>query len=90
MNDFTRGLAGIWYFYDDMLDVFDRGVKNGREFGDWQRLNWDKTYEQLYEAKLIGHFAQAMRSDSAADKCKHLAAVACNACILWYHAKKEK
>jgi len=77
-------------FIDAMAQEFFEGTKKkGRVWNDWKALNWSKEYELLYTAKLMGHLAKAVRADNPFDKKKHLAAVACNANILWFHSEKE-
>lgn len=75
-------------FLDAMADCFYRGVrKNGRAFNDWKTRKWDNNLKLLYTSKLIGHVAKGIRAATAEERRKHLAAVACNANILWHHEK---
>lgn len=77
-------------FIDAMADNFYNGVlqNTGRQHYDWKKLKWDHKWQLLYTSKLIGHLAAANRAESAEDRKMHLAAVACNANILWYHQKE--
>jgi len=77
-------------FLDAMADCFWVGTfKHGRAYDDWKRLKWNDRLQLLYTSKLIGHMAKGIRGDNVQEKRKHLAAVACNANILWHHLKGE-
>ena len=76
-------------FCDAMHDCFYKGMqKDGRVKWDWKRLKWNENTQLLYTAKLLGHMAQGLRAETAAERCEHLAAVACNANILWHHQRE--
>lgn len=59
------------------------GIKGGREAFDWMKMNWDHSVEEVYIAKTLRHLVQADMSFTLTDKIKHLAALFCNANILW-------
>lgn len=62
----------------------------GRSPNDWKDIPWDEEQEQIYTHKLLRHFAQSRNLEmSTKQRRKHLAAVACNANILWYHSHDE-
>ena len=75
-------------FLDSMADCFCKGsTKDGRAYFDWKRLKWNPDLKLLYTSKLIGHMANGIRANTAKERREHLAAVACNANILWHHEK---
>lgn len=77
-------------FTDAMHQEFYKGAnKDGRAYFDWKRLKWDSDKELLYIAKLLGHVAIGIRAGDYQTRRRHLAAVACNANILWYHVKED-
>jgi hypothetical protein len=76
-------------FIDAMHGCFYLGVEeHGRVQWDWKRLKWDSNTQLLYTAKLLGHVAKGIRAETAEERRKHLAAVACNANILWHHQRE--
>ena len=76
-------------FLDAMADCFHKGVKkDGRAFDDWKTMDWGDNMQLLYTSKLIGHMAKGIRGDDPHERRKHLAAVACNANIIWHHLKE--
>ena len=62
-----------------MADTFAEGVKDGRTAGDWK--NHPKTAEtrDRYRAKILRHLHEFTNGGGR----DHLAAIACDACILW-------
>jgi hypothetical protein len=76
-------------FIRDIAICFENGIKGDRTANGWKLLKWDPDLENLYNAKLMGHHAAAMRATDPRERGEHLAAVAANACIIWYHAKGE-
>lgn len=76
-------------FIDAMHNEFYAGCdKKGRQRWDWKNIKWTDTQEILYTAKLVGHMAEGLRAETAEERKKHLAAVACNANILWHHQRE--
>lgn len=79
----------------DFLHAMDacllRGaMKANRTLGDWKKREWSLEQNALYAAKILGHLARAMRANNMDDARRHIAAIACNAWILWYHARELK
>lgn len=76
-------------FIDAMHSEFYAGCdKQGRQYWDWKNIKWSNEQKLLYTAKLIGHMAKSIRAETSEERLKHLAAVACNANILWHHQKE--
>ena len=76
-------------FCDAMHDCFYKGMQeNGYVKWGWKRLKWDHETQLLYTAKLLGHVAKGIRAETAEERREHLAAVACNANILWHHQRE--
>lgn len=65
-----------------MASIMELGLKNGRQPGDWKDIPRDQALEQYRDALLRHAFAEDESED-------HLAAVACNAMILWWHRRQE-
>ena len=59
------------------------GVKDGRAPFGWLTMQWDHEMEAKYIAKTLRHFSLAETAPSLEIKTKHLAALFCNANILW-------
>lgn len=59
------------------------GIKGDRKAFDWHTMHWDDGTETLYIAKTVRHLVQADMALTLEDKIKHLAALFCNANILW-------
>jgi hypothetical protein len=72
-------------FADAVDACFARGVKNGRKAGDWKHIKPTEQNYALYQEKVRSHLT---RFDITGDP-SHLAAVACNAEILWEMAMRE-
>lgn len=70
--------------------LVDGAMKPNRTLGDWKKRKWSLEQNALYAAKILGHLARAMRAGNTDDARRHIAAIACNAWILWYHAKELK
>jgi hypothetical protein len=72
-------------FADAVDECFARGVKGGRKAGDWKHIEPTEVNYSLYQEKVRSHLT---RFDITGDPA-HLAAVACNAEILWEMAFRE-
>lgn len=67
-----------------MAEVMEAGLKGGRNREDWQRVERQQAIEEYRDALLRHAFGQGPE-----DERQHLAAVACNAMILWWHLGRE-
>lgn len=76
-------ICSIGYFTNAIVENWQRGLKDGREPFDWRTMPWDKDVEYKYLSKSIRHFIMADLAISQDEKIKHLAALFCNANILW-------
>jgi hypothetical protein len=72
-------------FADAVDECFAKGVKDGREAGDWKHIKPTESNYALYQEKVRSHLT---RFDITGDPA-HLAAVACNAEILWGMAVRD-
>jgi hypothetical protein len=72
-------------FIAAMADNFERGLKDGRKAFDWKKIEWNDAETLKYFSKLMRHLMSAAEGKT---DCDHLAAVACNAAILWHHERK--
>jgi hypothetical protein len=72
-------------FADAVDECFARGVKDGRKAGDWKHIEPTEVNYALYQEKVRSHLT---RFDITGDPA-HLAAVACNAEILWEMAVRD-
>ena len=62
-----------------MADVFGAGVKDGRAAGDWRGHPQTDETRDKYRAKILRHLREYTNGNGR----EHLAAIACDACILW-------
>ena len=71
-----------------MCENFAAGVAQDpdREPNGWQTMDWDSPTESLYEAKILRHLHEWRRTRDP----RHLAAIACDANIIWTHAEKKE
>lgn len=67
-----------------MAEVMEAGLKGERNREDWQRIERQQALEEYRDALLRHAFGQGPE-----DERQHLAAVACNAMILWWHLGRE-
>jgi len=71
-------------FVSVMADCLHEGLRGDRSPFDWQNLEPDFARSR-HMAKILRHLRDYGNADNAVDRCKHAAAIACNAMILWYH-----
>jgi hypothetical protein len=69
-------------FIEAMQENMSRGVKDGRKAHDWVDKDFDWADDRF--AAIHRHLYKYSDTDNP----KHLAAVACNAMMVWYHHKK--
>jgi hypothetical protein len=68
-----------------MCHSWQLGVKHGRTANDWQHLPRTDETRDRYVAKILRHLQGYVEAgDDRAVKCEHLAAIACDANILWH------
>lgn len=67
-----------------MAEVLEAGLKGARKREDWQRIPRPQALEECRDALLRHAFGQGPE-----DERQHLAAVACNAMILWWHLGQD-
>lgn len=72
-----------------VADVFDKGIKGDRFRDGWMLLEWDDAVENQYLDALMRHVQKFRESDTFKESLTHIASVATNACILWWHTKRE-
>ena len=70
-----------------MCENWQAGVKNGRQLNDWYFLKGEEN-KRKYESKILRHLHGAKKTFGE-DRKKHLAAIACNANILWSMESKK-
>lgn len=75
--------VSIGNFLSAVADNWHYGVRGKRESFDWMRMRWDNNVSNAYVAKTLRHFIEADRATTQDDQLKHLAALFCNANILW-------
>jgi hypothetical protein len=73
--------TGMWLA--SIADNWARGIKGDRVAFNWMSMHWDTDVEDKYLAKALRHLAQADMAVNAENRIKHLAALFCNANILW-------
>lgn len=66
-----------------IADNWMEGIKGSRKAFDWRTMPWDNSVEEAYLAKTLRHLVQSDMALTLDDKIKHLAALFCNANILW-------
>ena len=66
-----------------MCDNMEKGIKDGRKANGWKTMHPDIP---AYEAKILRHLREWQNTG---DK-RHLAAIACDANIIWHHAEAYK
>lgn len=70
-------------FIEAMRENMRMGIKNGRKAGDWKERD-EEGVEDRFEA--IDRHGE--KFESTLDP-RHLAAIACNALIVWWHEVKK-
>lgn len=73
----------VGHFLSAISANWASGLKDGRKAFDWMMMNWNMYVEGLYVAKTMRHLIQADTSQTPDLINKHLAALFCNANILW-------
>lgn len=74
-------------FVAAMCNVYRAGLTTpGREPNGWKLLAWDDEHREEYVSKILRHLHAFTQTGSRED----LAAIACNANILWHHAAEDK
>jgi hypothetical protein len=73
--------TGMWLA--SIADNWANGIKGDRVAFNWMSMHWDTDVEARYLAKALRHLAQADMAGNAENRMKHLAALFCNANILW-------
>jgi hypothetical protein len=74
-------------FLEQIVERLEDGIKDGRKANDWQdRQPGPETEDGYFDACLRHLIAARYESDNAPNAREHLAAVAANAMIMWYHA----
>ena len=72
-------------FVAAMEKCFAAGNKNDRKPNDWRDMPYTKNTHDVYLSKILRHAASSYSGTfSGETKRQHLAAVACNANILWH------
>jgi hypothetical protein len=72
-------------FLQAMEKCFAAGNKNGRKPNDWKDREYTKNLHDVYLSKIMRHAASSYSGTFTGEtKREHLAAVACNANILWH------
>lgn len=79
----SENLLSIGRFLNAIADNWLDGIKDERIAFGWQDMHWDKSVEMAYVAKALRHFVQVDMATTADEKIQHLAALFCNANILW-------
>lgn len=69
-----------------MAAVMELGLKNGRNREDWKRINTAQALCEYPDA-LLRHVLDGVNPPLESEE-DHLAAVACNAMILWWHRRR--
>jgi hypothetical protein len=65
-----------------MCENWQSGIKNDRTANDWKKYKITQPNIDVYEGALMRHLHGAKKT-SGKERQKHLAAIACNANILW-------
>jgi hypothetical protein len=73
----------IGRFLNSIADNWLEGIKDEREAFDWQKMEWTEAIELAYIAKTMRHFVQVDMVVTLDERVQHLAALFCNANILW-------
>lgn len=82
-NDENETLIDI-KFVEAMERCFKAGIKEDRKANDWKEIALTDENIKKYFAKINRHAARAFLCDSYENGMPHLAAIACNANILWH------
>ena len=69
-------------FLEKVVDVFEIGIKHGRNADDWQQREPTEENEKLYFDSCFRHLTKALKSRDLKEKQAHFAAVAANVIIL--------
>jgi hypothetical protein len=67
-----------------MCRNWEAGIKDGRKANDWETLPQTNETRERYAAKIMRHLHEYVEQRGVA--AEHLAAIACNANILWHIA----
>ena len=73
--------TGVWL--SSIADNWRDGIRGSRIAFNWMNMRWDTDVEAKYLAKALRHLSQADMACNAESRINHLAAVFCNANILW-------
>lgn len=85
-NDSDTLVPGESVFFAAVARNWKEGVKNGRSAFGWMDMDWTVWAERSYASKALRHLSHAEDPTlNITDRIKHLAAVYCNANILWHH-----
>lgn len=71
-------------FAAEMCGNWEKGVKGNRLPNDWESIEQTSENKDKYVAKILRHLQGYVESESPAEMTQHLAAIACNANILWH------
>ena len=71
------------FFLNAICENWMDGIRDGRSAFDWQQMGWNTVVEKKYIAKTLRHFIHAEIDVPLGSQTKHLAALYCNANILW-------
>ena len=71
-------------FIHAMDECFKAGIKGDRKANDWKDIQGTIENQNKYFAKINRHAARAFTCDSYEKAMRHLAAIACDANILWH------
>lgn len=73
-------------FIESIAHVFQKGFeKENRKPNGWKELTWTDESENCFYDALLRHVKGSMESKNKIDKLIHLASVAANAYIIWWH-----
>ena len=70
-------------FLNAMVDNMRRGLKHGRKVNDWKERDENGVMDRQYA--IARHYGKYQRTREP----RHLAAIACNALICWWHRIRE-
>jgi len=69
-----------------MCDNMEDGLKDDRTVNGWKGMDWNVDLLEAYEAKILRH----LHAWQTTGDVQHLAAIACNANIIWHKAIEDK
>jgi hypothetical protein len=75
-------------FMGAMATCFKGGIKDGRKAFDWMLIKPDTENAQKYRGKILRHLLDAALTEDMPRAMQHMAAIACDANILWNLLKK--